>query len=151
MDLPQGVHRYAEVLLSSFVCLFFGYTSIGEWKYLLWGKTAEATVTQTEKNPTYPRSGPPMLGFEFQFTDADGQVRRGRASTEVYSEKQSGQVVAVQYLPGAPDSHRLQRNASWLTINVFIGCLVLLGISVYRLKVGAHEEDESATEPQYDD
>ncbi len=134
MELPQGVHRYAEVILSSFVCLFFGYTSLGEWKYVLWSKTVEATVTQTDKYPSYPRSGPPMLGFEFQFSDADGKVHRGRGSTEVYFEKSPGQGVTIQYLPGVPDSHRQQRSASWLTINVFLGCLVLLGISVYRLK-----------------
>lgn len=137
MDQDRGIDRFAEVFLAGFISLFFGYTSYGDLQFAFWSKTADAIVTRTDRYPSSKGKGPPMLGFEYQFTDADGTVRSGRGSTEVYFEPHQGQHVTVKYLPGVADSHRLLRHSSLLTVYVFIGCLGLFALSVYRLWRGA--------------
>ncbi len=95
------------LVLFSFALLFFGsaYFAYGELKYIIWGRTAEATIYGRQRYKYQDKDhpdGPDIIQWDifFQWEDADDGLRRDRIALAPFVEPPADYKVQIDYVPG---------------------------------------------------
>ncbi len=142
MDQDSELRKAKWILAAGFVFLVSCFYAYGELAYLIWGRSAEARLTEPPKIVVMKsrRGGETeQLRVEYRFADGDSDLR-----TEVDMVPTDWPVpregtVAIQYIPGDKYSSRLvgHRQTVWLVI--FFLSLAATAFFVYRLAKEANE------------
>lgn len=140
IDMDDEVARFKWLLIGVFAFLISGYYSYSEWKFAIWGRTAEATVTRTYETTESGRRFRKRhyTVVEYQFPEADGTTRSERDKVSAGVVVPGSGRIFVQYLPGVADSSRLAGQTSWISVCVFVGSLIWLGVAGYKLHLEAN-------------
>jgi hypothetical protein len=114
MHDSDDLRQIKLLLFVGIVFLFSAYYSWREFKYLTFGKTADAQVTSAEIVEHRGRRGSryEKLAVQFTFTDAAGASQSGRQELDPDAEVRAGDVVGIQYIAGDSYSPRLQGTGS---------------------------------------
>lgn len=123
------------ILLAVVVFFSSGYYAFQELKFMIWGQTAEATVTNVFETAERRK---PLLAVEYTFTDAEGAHHSERDDVP-RSWPKPGPKVTVQYLSGVEDSSRLEGHSSTTAVWVFLTCCGLMAFGVFKLYQMASE------------
>lgn len=119
-------------LILFIVSIFF---SASELWYLAFGKTTQATIVAVQEVTKRGRFGSTrtQLRVRYNFDEGDG-IRKTEMDTvgTDWIDKLEGGTVAVQYLPGSPESSRLSGNNHMFFVWVLPACLVALGVVTWR-------------------
>ena len=132
MDHDEELGKLKWLLVAVFAFLFSAYFSYQELKFAVAGVTADATVTNTFEVRGGRRSSP-KLAVEYTFTDEDGAHHSERDDVSIGSSISENDTISVQYLPGAEDSSRIEGNSNSFAVAIFLGCLIWLGFSFFKL------------------
>lgn len=106
-------------------CIYF---SIGELRYVFFGRTVDAHVVRAERVITQGRRGMPFPKLVCAYQFADGE--RVRSESDDLPEEwplAKGETIAVQYIPGTTSS-RVKGNdhIGWLWTS---GVVLVLGVA----------------------
>lgn len=123
------------ILIGLVVFISSGYYAFQELKFMIWGQTAEATVTNVFETAERRK---PLLAVEYTFTDAEGQHHSERDDVP-RSWPRPGPKVTVQYLSGVEDSSRLEGHSSSTAVWVFLTCCGLMAFGCFKLYQMASE------------
>lgn len=135
MDPEQELAKFKSIMIVGIIFLFSAYFSWKEFKYLIWGKTAQVTIVRIVETEEIGRRGRsiPKLGIEYTFTDADGNPWRERDDVPLsWSGPKEGDV-QVEYLPRVKDSSRLSGHANRISVYIFFGSLAFAAYFFYQL------------------
>jgi hypothetical protein len=135
VDEERELAGCKTVLAISALFLFSTYYSWHEFRYMLWGDTAEAQVTRTFETEEFRRRGRRVkrLAVEYSFTDSSNQQTRNERDDVGLDWPIDGETVLVQYIPGEPDASRLSGHRSLLSVLFFFGCLIAVAAFVYKM------------------
>lgn len=131
MDQHEELAKLKWLFISAVTFLISGYYTYQEFRYAMWGHTAEAVVHRIFETSERGFRGRrrQLLAVEYSFTDQNGAQLSERDDVPVnWSVQQS---VTVQYLPGVKDSSRLLGNSHKFAVWIFVGCIVWLGFTSY--------------------
>lgn len=134
-----------RVLVITTIAFFISmFASCSEMKYQLWGKTTTAELLKVTKVQESRRSH--SLALDYQFTDADGQVRKeeDRVSTSwVPPAAPEGQrpTIQVDYIPGSPGTSRLDGQSNIVFVIIFLAILGFLVLQVAKFWKGYQEHE----------
>ena len=138
MDDDDEIKKFKWLLFATVAFLISTYFSWQEFKFFVWGKTAEATITNTFDTKSGGRRSRPMLAVEYSFSDSATGPRNERDDVPI-DWPISGGTATVQYLPGVADSSRLLGHSSTIPVWIFVGCLGWLGYNGFKLYKEANE------------
>ena len=139
MDEEDELRKFKLILGAFCAFLISGYFAYQECKFLVWGATAEATITNMFETTGTGRNRRSLrLAIEYTFTDSATGSRSERDDVPISWPIPQG-TVTVQYLPGVAKSSRLLGNSSTFFVWIFCGCIALLGYAGYRLYKEANE------------
>lgn len=126
-----------KVPVSAIVCVLFlisAWNAIGDFRFLLFGQPARATLVRkfVDSPATRYGKGTPVRVVEYRFDD------NGRSRTEVDRVPLSWSIpdvgeIAIDYLPGAARGSRLSGHHSYGSIAFFLGCLTAGGMLIARV------------------
>ena len=135
MDQESEVRRFKWILGSAAMFLLSGCYSYDELKYAMFGKHVDAHVLQKNEFNDARLRGPNvrMIAVKYQFAEAGGGIRSERDNVPLDWPFTAGDTVRVQYIPGVPDRSRLAGNNNLFPVAIFTVCLVLLGVSAFKL------------------
>jgi hypothetical protein len=138
MDEEEELKKFKWLLVAVITFLISTYYSWQELKFLVWGQTAQATVTNTFETSSGGRRSKPLLAVEYTFTDSATGPRSERDDVPIdWPVPESS--VTVQYLPGVADSSRLNGRSSRSAILIFLACVGWLGYQGFKLYKEANE------------
>ena len=134
MDQEDELQRFKFALIAFVAVVVSGYISWGELKYKLWGKSADATVTEAREEERRGRRGRRyhVLVVDYTFTEADGTRRSERDEVSSGTEV-SSPTTTIEYLPGVANSSRLAGQEKVFAIIIFVGSLAWMGFSIYSI------------------
>lgn len=134
MDQDNELQRFKFALFAFVAVVISGYISWGEMKYMVWGKSADATVTQAREEERRGRRGRryQVLVVDYTFVEADGTRRSERDEVSSGTEVPTP-TATVQYLPGVANSSRLTGQENVLAVIIFVGSLAWMGYSIYSI------------------
>lgn len=138
MDEEEELKKFKWLLVAVIVFLISTYYSWQELKFLAWGETAQATVTNTFETSSGSRRSQPLLAVEYSFTDSATGPRSERDDVPVDWPLPEGPIT-VQYLPGVADSSRLEGRSSRAAVIIFLACVCWLGYNGLKLYREASE------------
>ncbi len=116
-------------ILAVVVFVISGWFTYQEFRYALWGRTAEATVTHVEhrQERVYRRRRTPSTRnvtlIALQFPGPDNASHQAELTQSGTLSVQPQQKLSVQYLPGDADMVRLSGQQNWFAVVFFIGGL----------------------------
>src|SRR5581483_10761427 len=112
--------------------LVSGFHSCQECKYALTGKKAPGVVTRIKQYDEYTGSSPQTkTAVEYQFTDNRGLTRQGKDIFDGRVDAAEGDVIEVQYRPGADGDSRVAGHANTTAVYLFIACLLAMAVLSY--------------------
>lgn len=135
MDLEEETSKFKGLLIVGVLFVVSGFWSCQEFKYLVRGTPADATVRQVSKQriPFDKRHREEWL-IEFSYSDKAGQRLVERETLpEAELPPADGQTLAIEYLPGADDSARFAGRRNYVAMAFFLGTLGVLAFFIIRL------------------
>jgi hypothetical protein len=128
--MTEGIKfRFATALFVMF--LISGYYSYQEFRYLLGGRTVDATVDQVEMRSEQVHRRRRFTSRTRHYQQVMVHFSNGEAVSEsrtfrlpTYQPVHPEQTLAIQYLPGQSDMIRLSGSTNWLSVLFFVGSLV---------------------------
>lgn len=126
--------KFRAVMIAGLLFLISCWKMIGETKYLLRGKRAEATIDSAEaKETSSRRSGRrTVLKVGFHYTDeSTGQPAQGNLTVDPDLKWTPGRTFSVQYLPGTAGSAR--EGVEYLMVTIFFASLIWVSWSLYSM------------------
>jgi hypothetical protein len=135
MHDSDDLRQVKLILFVGVVFLVSAYYSWREFKYLTFGKSAEAQVTSAEIVERRGRRGRryEKLAVHFSFTDDAGASQSGRQELDPDAEVRTGDVVAIQYIAGDSYSPRHQGTGSKIPVIAFVGSLLFAGGWIWKV------------------
>lgn len=134
MQADEEVQKFKGILFAFIVFLISTAYSWWELKFLIWGRTAQASISRAYETRSTSRRGRPRLAVEYTFVDVQTGSRDERDDVRIDWEL-TGDQVLVQYLPGVANSSRLVGNSNQIAVWIFFVCVAWLayqGVSLYR-------------------
>ncbi len=127
IDEAEELKKFKWVLIVGIVFLVSACYSWVELKYLIWGQTVDAQVTNSFIATSTGRRGrkSEKLAVEYTFADSAAGPRSERDDVSTDWPVPVG-TVSVQYLPGVPDSSRLSGHTYMLAVWMLMISLILL-------------------------
>ncbi|QDT35072.1 hypothetical protein [Thalassoglobus polymorphus] len=140
MDDEEELKSFKRILFATVLFLISTYFAFKEVKYIIFGKTATATVQRVFETEERGRRGRKrkLLAIEYSFMDESGRSHSERDDVAV-SWGDPGKSVEVEYLSGVEDSSRLHGHSNKTSIWIFLGCLSWLTYTGYKLAKEANE------------
>lgn len=132
MDEEEELKKLKWLVVALVVFLISTYYSWQELKFVVWGQTAQANVTNTFETSSGGRRSAPLLAVEYTFTDSATGARSERDDVPV-DWPLSENTVTVQYLPGVVDSSRLHGHSRQSAVLIFVACAAWLGYQGFKL------------------
>lgn len=141
MDHDSEIARFKGFVVVGILFLISGWYSQWEFRYAIWGQTAEARITRQFETREIGRRGPkrPVLVVEYSYTDKSGAQRDEHDRVPTSWQSRLAEVTTIQYLPGVVKSSRLLGHSYLLPVWFFLGTLGWLIYSVYRIYLEALE------------
>lgn len=125
MDYEKGTMELKLLLILFFLFFMSAYFSYAHIKYLIWGETTQATITDV-------REYSDGLAIYYTFHDENGKRVKAR-DTAPHNWSVPETNVLVQFLPGGTGESRLSRNSHNAPIWMLLACTGGLGYVGYRL------------------
>lgn len=146
MDEDEELRKFKRIIIA--IALFFicGWFAVGELRYMAFGNTADATVTElfeTKKSRRWSQYS--MLAVRYSFTDEDGTTRTERDDVPLDWEPADGSTLAVgsktpvEYLPGVEDKSRLSGNGDTFALVIFL--IALAAIAAFGVWLWRHASE----------
>ncbi len=146
MDAHYEFGRAKWALFCGFLFLVSLYISYQELVYLLWGRTAQATIVQTytvEKRGRFGLVTGLKRVVEYQFIDSAGNTRKDSDEVSPDWDVPERGTIAVRYTPGRDGRSRLAGHVMWFGP-------VLLGISLLAIGIVGRRLWKEAVEATQD-
>ena len=138
MDEEEELKKFKWLLLAVVVFFIATYYSWQELKFVVWGQTAQASVTNTFETSTGGRRNRRLLAVEYTFTDSATGPRSERDDVPI-NWPVPASTVTVQYLPGIADSSRLNGHSRHSAIMILLACTGWLGYQGFNLYKEANQ------------
>jgi hypothetical protein len=132
VDVDGEVWKLKALLVAVVVFLISSYYSWYEFRYAVWGQTAQAEVQRVYVTTEFRRRrawgsnrDKEKLVVEYTFSDATGTQRSERDSVSL-NWKPPEEELLVQYLPGVTGISRLSGNSNQFAVWLFLGSLIAM-------------------------
>src|SRR4051812_38231055 len=99
--------RYRLTIGVIIAFLFSLMSSCNELRYVVSGKTAEATVVSTHETVIVDSHKTPVTRVVYQFPAKDGRILEESDGVPIDVAVAYGQKIPIQYIPGSDDSSRI--------------------------------------------
>lgn len=130
-DPDNPVRKFKYALMFGIWFLVSCYYSWQELVYLIRGKIAVATVTETYQQSSGRFGTNKHRVLEYNFTEAGGLARRGADTISI--EEPIPRQVRIEYTLGEKGRSRLEGHIRWMWLAFFAISMTGLGVSIYRL------------------
>ncbi|MGL6077035.1 MAG: hypothetical protein ACRC8S_23000 [Fimbriiglobus sp.] len=143
MDADSEVAKAKWLLISVVVFLFSGCISWTEMSYLLFGKDAQADVTnayEVTRRGKFGTGGRKQLVIDYAFNEPDGTRRTGTENVSLDWPMPKNGKVPVRYISGADSSSRLAGQVRWGGLALFGASLGLISFFGFRLWREANDD-----------
>lgn len=130
-DSDNPVRKFKYALMFGIWFLVSCYYSWQELVYLIRGKIAVATVTETYQQSSGRFGTNKHRVLEYSFAEAGGLARRGADTISI--EESTPTQVRIEYTPGEKGRSRLEGHIRWMWLAFFAISMTGLGVSIYRL------------------
>ena len=142
MDEDQDFKRAKWLLSAAGFFLISAFMSLDEFRYMIWGRTADGRVLRTSEGSEIVgrfASQSAALAVEYTFEDEARNSFTERDLVAINTQLPPNGRVPIQYIPGSPDSSRLlgHSNSTWV---VFF--FVSLGVMAFFIIKLAREANE---------
>ena len=146
MDEEEELRKFKWIITGIALFLIFGWFAAGEVRYLAFGETADARVTElfeTKKSRRWSQYS--MLAVRYTFTDGDGTTRAERDDVPPDWETTDGSTLAVgsttpvEYLPGVEGKSRLSGNGNTFALVIFL--IAVLAIAAFGVWLWRHASE----------
>ena len=135
MDNESELARAKWLLLGIVLFAVSIFIAYSEFAYLLFGHETQSTSAEIYTIDRRGRFGlvrGKKTVVEYEFTDNDGNRRKGRDEVSPDWGLSGGESVTVRYRPGATGSSRLAGHVNWLGLVLFFGITIFLCIVGFR-------------------
>ena len=145
MDEHEEIAKFKWMLVIGIVFLVSACYSLNEFRYLIFGKTIEATLTRAYETTVSGRRGRRHQEqvFEYQFSEPGGAIRNERDQVSLGWPNPSNGKIAIQYIPGVEKASRLVGHSFMIAVYIFLACCAGLGYGLYQLILLANDEPKS--------
>jgi hypothetical protein len=123
--MDDETRKFKQILICLILFVVSAYLSYSELKFMVFGKTIDASVVRAVEAPALGRRSRPSLMVEYQFQDTNGATRK-EADNVALDWKVEGATVPVQYIPGSPGSSRLVGHTQYFFVILFVAALAVL-------------------------
>jgi hypothetical protein len=134
-ELGSSRRGQAKLVIAVYFVLLVFYSGV-ELRYIFFGKTARALVTQTNRYTTCTKSGThTTVAIQYQFTEPSGKLRVESDKVEADgSEPTLGEAIKVEYCPGSAGMSRIAGHnaAIILAISLFLFAVGFLVVAAYQ-------------------
>lgn len=133
-DFQAELGRIKWLLGAGVIFLVSAYFSYAELKYLVWGRTVEASVVSFEHTTRSGRRGRriPAIILTYRFKD-DSQERTEKDTIASDGKNPSDPSAKIDYMPGKPGISRLAANRNWVALIIFCGSLGTMVMFIIRI------------------
>ncbi|MBA4029493.1 MAG: hypothetical protein C0478_01030 [Planctomyces sp.] len=134
MDTDQEMQRLKGGLIILGVVLISGWFSFTELRYAVWGRQAEAVITNAEIGIERGRRGreTAVLNVTYSYQDQAGTQRNESESLPVDTHLSTGEKAMVSYLPGVERSTRLSGRPNYFAVIMFlVSIATMIGFIVW--------------------
>ncbi len=133
--------RNLRLAMTAFmVFVMSGFFSVGELRYLAWGRKAPAEVVEAVigRDPNSRKAREALLAT-VSFRDSEGQNRTTTLILPPDSQLAAGAATTVQYVPGDQYAIRLDGDRELLWVGIFVAGLLATAAFVGKIVLEARE------------
>ena len=137
MDSDEELKKFKKIFCVGIVFLISAFYSFQEFRYLIFGKTAQATITEIKESTEmtgrrYSRLNKPVQVVKFRFTDQLGNSHQGFDRRPMDWIAPSGSI-KIQYLPGDEFGFRIAGSSFQPSVIAFFMSLAMGIYGVYTI------------------
>ena len=132
MDTEEEVGRLKWLLIGGLVFLVSGCFSVGEMKYKMGAKEADAKVVSTQEVQERGRRGRVRnkLEVEYVFKDEKGSAYKGKQRVDDDSPIREGQTIRIEYLA---DKSRIKGEDNMFWVYVFLASVAFVVFKIVMI------------------
>jgi hypothetical protein len=124
--MEDETRRFKIMVFVGLLFVLSAYSSCQEIKYSIWGKTAEATISSTQRMRM--RRTRTVLVVRYEFTEESGAQRTDSMAQPLDWQPPADGKLSIDYLAGAKGESRLHGEWNFIAVSFF---LVMLGTMVF--------------------
>lgn len=137
--MSEEVNKFKFLMFGVFAFLISGCFTYYEIDMLLRGTDGQATVLKLFESTG--RRGSVRLSVEYEFKDAEGNIRKGNVTTSLSRVNEfMVKTIPIRYSPGKDGRSRLAGDVNWLFIALFVGSILMIGFGAYKLIREANDD-----------
>lgn len=131
--MEDDTRRFKIMLFVGMLFLVSTYCSCQEMKYAIWGKTAEATISRTQRMQMR-RTGTVLVVY-YEFTEQGGAQRTDSMTRSLDWQPPADGKLVIDYLAGAEGKSRPHGEWNYIAVAFFLvmlGALTIFVVKTFR-------------------